>query len=102
MTPVCLFQNKPEFVFWCCFEHRQVDGDVSYSYAELEQECRTVATGLRLKFGFGPGHVAAFFSDNNIELAFALFGATFAGGALSFIKTSLTDGEYTMIDNPNV
>ncbi|XP_077534701.1 luciferin 4-monooxygenase-like [Haemaphysalis longicornis] len=70
-----------------------VEGDVSYSFAELEDECRTVATGLRLKFGFGPGHVAAFFSDNNIELVFALFGATFAGGALSFIKTSLTDGE---------
>ncbi|KAL1426750.1 hypothetical protein MTO96_018065, partial [Rhipicephalus appendiculatus] len=62
------------------------------TYAEFERQCWGVA-GKMCNLGFLPGNVAAIASANSMDMVVALFGTVFAGGRVTFIKTSLTERE---------
>ncbi|KAL1424582.1 hypothetical protein MTO96_019988 [Rhipicephalus appendiculatus] len=64
----------------------------SCTYVELERQCWSVAAGMH-SLGFVPGDVAAFTSANSLDLVVAVFGAIFAGGKVTFVKTNLTERE---------
>ncbi|XP_037513164.2 luciferin 4-monooxygenase-like [Rhipicephalus sanguineus] len=64
----------------------------SCTYVELERQCWSVAAGMH-SLGFVPGDVAAFASANSLDLVVAVFGAIFAGGKVTFVKTNLTERE---------
>lgn len=61
-------------------------------YNEMEKCCLNVAAGIE-KLGLKPGDVAAFSSDNCLDLSLAFFGAIFAGATLTFAKTNLSARE---------
>lgn len=59
------------------------------SYSQLEEASMKVAGAMR-HLGFQSGDVAAFASENCIDLVEAFYGAIFAGATLTFAKTNLT------------
>jgi fatty-acyl-CoA synthase len=73
-----------------------IDGERRYTYAELGERARRLASALR-GAGVRPGDRVAFLAPNAPPLLEAHFGVPMAGAVLVAINTRLSDGEVAYI-----
>ncbi len=65
-----------------------IHGDTRYSWGQVYQRCRRLASALRAR-GIGPGDTVAVFSPNTPAIFEASFGVPMAGAVLNTVNTRL-------------